>query len=110
MAWSPRRRGQFLVVVGALLGALSGVILGLAVDDPPAPTAVAALAAHPPGSQPTTSHTAGAGNSADGDASTSGQPTKPAERPNHGHGNVGKDGDDRHDKPGKDKPGKDKKK
>jgi hypothetical protein len=42
VAWSPRRRGHVLVVVGALLGALSGVILGLAVDDPQTPTAVAA--------------------------------------------------------------------
>ena len=69
MAWSPRRRGQFLVVVGALLGALSGVVLGLAVDNPQTPTAVAApgraggaaLAAHPPSSQPSTSESTGSG-------------------------------------------------
>jgi hypothetical protein len=116
VAWSPRRRGQFLVVVGALLGALSGIVLGLAVDDPHTPMAVAApgqaggaaLAAHPPSSQPTTSRTAGSGMSADGDASTGKQPTKPADRPNNGHGKAGKDGDGRQDKPSKDKPGKDK--
>ena len=38
---SLRRRGQVLVVVGALLGALVGVVLGLAVKDGPAGTAVA---------------------------------------------------------------------
>ena len=115
MAWSPRRRGQFLVVVGALLGALSGVVLGLAVDGPQTPMAVAApgraggavLAAHPPISQTTTSRTAESGKSAD-DASTGKQPTKPADRPNNGHDTAGKDGDGRKDKPSKDKPGKDK--
>jgi hypothetical protein len=113
VAWSPRRRGHFLVVVGAQLGALSGVVLGLAVNDSQAPTAVAApgraggaaLAAHPPSSQPTTSQTAGSGNSADGDSSTGRQRTKPAERPNNGHGKP-KDSDGRQDKPSKDKPGK----
>ena len=118
MAWSPRRRGQFLVVEGALLGALSGVVLGLAVDDPQTPTAVAApgraggaaLAAHPPSSQPTTSQAAGAGKPAGGDAYTGRQPTKPADRPNIGHGKAGMDGDGRQDKPSKGKPGKDKNK
>jgi hypothetical protein len=65
------RRGQFLVVVGALLGALIGVVLGLAVEDSQTPTAVAAparargaaLAAHPPSGQPTASQTAGGGGS-----------------------------------------------
>jgi hypothetical protein len=40
------RRGQFLVVVGALLGALIGVVLGLAVEDSQTPTAVAAPGGH----------------------------------------------------------------
>jgi hypothetical protein len=111
---SRRRRGQFLVVVGALLGALSGVVLGVAVDDPQTPTSVAAaeraggaaLAVHPPSSQPTTSQTAGAGKSAGGDASTGRQPAKPADRPNNGARQAGKDGDGRQDKPSKDKPSK----
>jgi hypothetical protein len=115
VAWSPRRRGQFLVVVGVLLGTLSGVVLGLAVDDPqtsmavadPGRAAGAALAAHPPSSQPTTSRTAGAGKAANGDASTGKQPTKLTDRPDNGHGKAGKDGDVRQDKPAKDKPGKD---
>jgi len=115
VAWSPRRRrGQFLVVVGALLGALTGVVLGLAVDNPQTPTAVAAsgraggaaLAAHPPSSQPIVSRTAGPGKSADGDASRGTQRAKPADRPNREHGNAGKDGDGRQGRPGKDKPGK----
>jgi hypothetical protein len=118
VARSLRRRGQFLVVVGALLGALSGVAVGLAVDGPQTPTAVAApgppggaaLAAHPPSSQPTTSQTAGPGKPADGDASTGRQRTKTADRPNNGHGNAGKEGEGRQDKPGKDKHGKDKNK
>jgi hypothetical protein len=102
------RRGQFLVVVGALLGALIGVVLGLAVEDSKTPTAVAApgrargaaLAAHPPSGQPTASQTAGGGDRADGDGSTNSQRTEPADRPNNGHGNAGKD------KPGKGEHGK----
>jgi hypothetical protein len=58
---SVRRRGQLLVVVGALLGALVGVVLGLAVGDGRTDTAVAAptrarsaaAAAAAPTSQPT---------------------------------------------------------
>ena len=111
-----RRRGPRLVVVGALLGALIGVVLGLAVEGPetsaalaaPGRTGGAALAAHPPSSQPTASPTAGSGDRADGDGSTNSQRTEPAGRPSNGHGNAGKDGDRRHDKPNKDKPGKDK--
>ena len=109
MAWSPRRRGQFLVVVGVLLGTLSGVVLGLAVDDPqtsmavadPGRAAGAALAAHPPSSQPTASPTAGSGERAGGDASTGRQRTKPPDRPNNGHGKADKDGDGPQDKPSK---------
>ena len=86
---SLRRRGQFLVVVGALLGALVGVVLGLAVEDLQTPTAVAApgladgvaLAARPPSSQPTPSQSTGSGDRADSDASTGRQRTEPATDP-----------------------------
>jgi hypothetical protein len=104
---SLRRRGQLLVVVGALLGALVGVTLGLAVDDGGAGVATAvqgtvrgaALAAGAPGSRPPTSRTVG------GRGGT--QDAGPADRP-------GKDRDKRDKaKPeghGKDKPEKDKRK
>jgi TrwC relaxase len=67
-------------------------------EDPQTPTAVAApsrtrgaaLAAHPPSSQPTASQTAGPGDRADGDGSTSRQRTEPADRPNNGQGNAAK--------------------
>ena len=121
MERSLRRRGQFLVVVGVLLGALSGVVLGLAVDDPRTPTAVAAPgraggaapAAHPPSSQLTVSPAAGSGQSAGGDASTGRQSTEPADRPGNGLGDAGKDSEGRQGKPskaklGKAKPSKDK--
>lgn len=69
MDGSPRRRGQLAVVVGALLGALVGVTLGLVVDDPGAGTAAAAqapdrgtvVAAGATGSQPPTSRTVDTG-------------------------------------------------
>ena len=71
---SSRRRGQSLVVVGALLGALGGVALGLAVGGPqtsaavaaPAPARSAAVAATPPTSQPTASQSSGSRDWADG--------------------------------------------
>jgi hypothetical protein len=93
---SSRRRGQSLVVVGAFLGALSGVILGLAVGDPQPGTAVAAPA-HPSGaaeaatlsaSQPTASQPSGSGDRADG-----GEPTRrPAEHPGRTTAKPPKDG------------------
>jgi hypothetical protein len=115
VAWSPRRRGQVLVVVGVLLGALGGVVLGLAVDEPQRPTAVAApvraggaaLAAHPPGSQPTASESTGSGGRADGDAAAGGQRTKPADRPGNRRGDAG-GSEGRRGKPSKAKPDKDK--
>jgi len=63
---SLRRRGQRLVAIGALVGALSGVALGLAVEDTGTSRAVApgrgaAAAASRPGSQPPASRAAGAG-------------------------------------------------
>jgi hypothetical protein len=111
---SLRRRGQVLVVVGALLGAVSGIVLGLAVDDSQTPTAVvapgqagaAALAAQPPSSQPAASESTGSRERADGDASTGRQRTEPADRLSNGHGNAGKDSEGRQGKPSKDKPGK----
>jgi hypothetical protein len=86
---SSRRRGQSLVVVGALLGALVGIILGLAVGDAHTSTAVgaptraraAAVAATPPTSQPTTSQPTGSGDWADGDASTGLLRSQSSERP-----------------------------
>jgi hypothetical protein len=102
------RRGQLLVVVGVLLGALVGVTLGLAVDDGgagvatavPAPDRGAALAAVAPGSRPPTSRTVGGGGTQD---------AGPANRPGKA---PGKDRDKRDKaKPeghGKDKPAKDK--
>jgi hypothetical protein len=100
---SLRRRGQLLVVVGALLGAVVGVTLGLVVDDPgagevaagPAPDRGAAVAAATPGSRPPTSRTVGAGS--DG----------PAARPAKAHDKADKARSEGH---GKDKPGKDKRK
>jgi hypothetical protein len=113
---SLRRHGQFLVVVGALLGALSGVVLGLAVDDPQTPTAVAApgraggaaLAAQPPSSQPTASESTGSRDRATGDTSTGRQRTEPAYRPSNGRGNAREDSESRQGMPSKDKPDKDK--
>jgi hypothetical protein len=97
---SLRRRGQFLVAVGAVLGVLVGIVLGLAVEDPQASTAVAApgparvtaLAATPPNSQPTAAQLTGPGDQADGDASTGRQYTRSAYRPDNGQGRAHKDG------------------
>ena len=92
---SLRRRGQFLVAVGAVLGALVGIVLGLAVEDPQASTAVAApgpaRAATPPSGQPTAAQPTGSGEQADGDASAGRQRTRSAYRPDHGQGRAHKD-------------------
>lgn len=96
---SLRRRGQFLVAVGAVLGALVGIVLGLAVEAPQANTAVAApgparaaaLAATPPSGQPTTAQPAGSGDQVGGDGSTGRQRTRSAYRPDHGQGRAHKD-------------------
>jgi hypothetical protein len=100
---SPRRRGQLLVVVGALVG----VNLGLVVDDPGAGTAAgaqapdrgAAVAGATPGSQPPTSRTVGTG----------------SDDLAHQPGRARAKDRDRRDKAssegrGKDEPGKDKRK
>lgn len=93
---SLRRHGQFLVAMGAVLGALVGIVLGLAVEDPQASTAVAApgpapataLAATPPSSQSTAAQPTGPGDQADGDASTGRQRTRLAYRPDKGQGRA----------------------
>jgi hypothetical protein len=112
---SLRRRGQFLVVVGALLGALIGVGLGLAVEDAGTSRAVAApghgaaLAATPPDNQPSASRTAGSGSRTAGNASSGSQHAKSADRPDKRDGKAHKDREGGRDKPGghgKDKPGK----
>jgi hypothetical protein len=112
---SLRRRGQRLVAIGALLGALSGVALGLAVEDTGTSRAVAApgrgaaLAASWPGSQPPASPAAGSGSRIDGNDSSGSQQVESADRSDKGrHGKARKDGEGRQDKPGNDEPGKDK--
>ena len=86
---SRRRRGQFLVAVGALLGALVGVVLGLAVEDVQTNAAVAAA---PPTSQHTVSPPAGSEDRAEGDASTGRLRAQSVDRPGKANGNEGKDG------------------
>ena len=111
---SLRRRGQLLVVVGALLGALIGAALGLIVEDAQTSTAVAApghargaaLAASSPNSHPPASRAAGSG---DGSDSSGNQRTESPDRPDKQHGNAHKGragGRDKSGGPGKDKPGK----
>jgi hypothetical protein len=110
---SLRHRGQFLVVVGALLGALIGTALGLIGEDAQTSTAVvapgpgrgAALAASPPSSHPPPSRAAGSG---DGNDSSGNQRAAPPGRPAKRDGNAHKDRAGGKDKPGKgkDKPGK----
>ena len=97
---SSRRRGQSLVVVGALLGVLVGVVLGLAVEDPQTSAAVAApahargaaVAATPPTSQPTASQPTGSGDWADGGQPTGRLRTRSVEHPGKAKTRVGRDG------------------
>ena len=96
---SLRRNGQILVAVGAVLGALTGTVLGLAVEDlqasttvaAPRPARAAAMAATPPSGQPTAAQPTGSGHQADGDASTGRQRTQLAYRPDQGWGRVHQD-------------------
>ena len=96
MDQSLRRRGQVLVVVGALVGALIGTALGLIVEDAQTSTAVAAagpgrgavLAASPPTSHPPASRAAGSG---DGNDSSGNQRAEPPGRPDKRDGNAHKD-------------------
>jgi hypothetical protein len=119
---SLRRNGQYLVAVGAVLGALSGTVLGLAVEDPQAGTAVAgpgparaaALPATSLSGQPTAAQPTGSGEQADGDGSTGRQRGRSAYRPDKGAGRADKeskrtrqkDNEEPH-KRAKVKPGKD---
>jgi hypothetical protein len=95
-------------VVGALLGALIGVGLGLAVDDAGTSRAVAApgrgaaLAASPPSSQPPASRTAGSGSGTTGTEASGSQQVESADRSDKGHGSARKDGIGHQDKPGDD--------
>jgi hypothetical protein len=101
---SLRRRGQHLVVVGALLGALIGTALGLIAEDAQTSTAVAAsgpaLAASPPSSNPPASRAAG---SWDGNDSSGNQRAEPPGRPDKRDGKAQKDRAGGKDKPGKGK-------
>lgn len=91
------RRGQLLVVVGALVGALIGTTLGLIVEDAQTSTAVAAsgpergaaLAASPStSSHPPASRAAGSG---DGNDSSGNQRAEPPGRSDKRDGNAQKD-------------------
>jgi hypothetical protein len=109
-----RRRGQRLLLVGALVGALIGVGLALVIEDAGTSRAVAApgrgaaLAASRPGNQPPASRTAGAGSGTAGNDASGRQPIESPDRPDKGHGKARKEGDGRQDKADNDKPGKDK--
>ena len=101
---SLRRRGQHLVVVGALLGALIGTTLGLIAEDTQPSTAVAApargaaLAASPPSSHSPPSRAAGSG---DGNDSPGNQRAESPGRPDKRDGNAHKDRAGGKDKPSK---------
>ena len=103
---SSRRHGQFLVVVGALLGGLVGVVLGLAVEDPHTVAAAAApgrahgavLAVTPPSSRPAASQASGPGDGAGGGEVIGRERTRVAERPHHGQGNAAKAGKETREK------------
>jgi hypothetical protein len=105
---SLRRRGQFLVVAGALLGALIGTTLGLIVEDAQTSTAVAAsgpgrgaaLAASPPTSHPPASRAAGSGT---GNDSPGNQRAEPPGQPDKRDGKAQEDRAGGKDKPGKGK-------
>jgi hypothetical protein len=114
---SLRRRGELLVVVGALLGAFSGVALGLVMDDTqshravatPGRTRGAALAVSPRSSQPAASRAASSEDRADGSDSAGRQRDESADRADKRHGKARKDGEGGRNKPagrGKDKTGK----
>jgi hypothetical protein len=113
---SLRRRGQVLVVVGAMLGALIGAALGLVAEDAQTRTAVAApgrargaVLAVSPSSRPPASRAAGSGNRTDGNDSSGEQRAESPDRSDKRHGKTYKDRKDGRDEPGgrgKDKPGK----
>ena len=108
------RRGQTLVVVGALLGAISGVTLGLAVEDTPGPATVVAsggerqapVAASPPSTQPASSWAGGSVGRTDSDDSVGEQRAKSPNRADKRHDRTDKDGRDKSKGPGEEKTGK----
>ena len=97
---SSRRRGQSLVLASALLGALGGVVLGLALGDPQTSAAVAAparargaaVAATPSTSQPTASQPSGSGDRADGGEPAGRLRTQSVEHPGKAKTTAGRDG------------------
>lgn len=118
---SVRRLGQLMVVMAALLGAITGVTLALLVEhaEPsrtvagPGHERLAVLAASPPSSQPPASRAASSGNPADGSGSepSGKQRAASADRAGQRDSKADKNGEGRTDKAGgsgkdKDKPGK----
>jgi hypothetical protein len=100
---SLRRLGQLLVVMGALLGAITGVAVALIVENAGTSSAVAALgregaavlAASPPSSQSPTSWAAGSEGPADGSDSSATQHAEAADRASQGDGKDDKNGEGR---------------
>jgi hypothetical protein len=117
---SLRRLGQLLVVMGALLGAITGIALALIVENAETSRAVvvasgreraAVLAANPSSSHPPASRAASSGNRPAGNDSAGNQHAESADQPEQQHGNAHKDREGHQDKPGghgKDKSDKDK--
>jgi hypothetical protein len=104
---SLHRRGQLLVLVAALLGAVIGGAMGLVVEDARTSTADAApgprrgttLATRPPASQPAGSQAGRAGSQADGSDASGIQPAKWTHRPDKRNGKADKRIKDHRDKP-----------
>ena len=104
---SLHRRGQFLVLGAALLGAVIGGAMGLVVEDAGAGAAGAAsgprrgtaLATRPPASQLAGSQAGRAGNQADGSDASGIQPAEWAHRPDKRNDKADKRLKDRRDKP-----------
>jgi hypothetical protein len=114
---SLRLRGQLLVLVAALLGAVMGVAFGLtgergdtAAVAAPGRASRVAPATTPASSRPPASRAAGSGGQADSSDPAGHQRAESVDRPGKGHDKPHRHERDR-DKPGghgKDKPGKDK--
>lgn len=114
---SLRLRGQLLVLVAALLGAVMGVAFGLtgergdtAAVAAPGRASRVAPATTPASSRPPASRAAGSGGQADSSDPAGHQRAESVDRPGKGHDKPYRHERDR-DKPsghGKDKPGKDK--
>jgi hypothetical protein len=114
---SLRLRGQLLVLVAALLGAVMGVAFGLtgergdtAAVAAPGRASRVAPATTPASSRPPAYRAAGSGGQADSSDPAGHQRAESVDRPSKGHDKPSRHERDR-DKPGghgKDKPGKDK--